>query len=696
VGSPTSGQTTRYTGEEIVIHNTFLIRISSKEVLASTKYWPVDVPLEILIEYINTREDLRSGDSEETKLGELALILGEHKFHGVDLISDVLLLFVTDKGEDESKIFEKAESASKIMRKELAKSGLDSVRERYAQIVEPSVTTRLKIALVGEGGVGKTTTLHLLLGDTPPLQYVPTIALNLETVENIRFGNYSLVLWDFAGQERFRTLWRFYFHGADVIFLVCDSALRNVIISKDILKLIKRDAPKVPVFALANKQDKPNAMKPEVVQKILGIPTYPMVAIDKTRRDEMLRILMTAAAQYVGVALPDLPASELMKFTDAATEDAIAETDALEERREAAEHEVSSEEDEYETIEVVEEVLVDEDGHIIENPEDYEIVEEFIEEVHEEPFEVVETEETIPTSVQTSEVAKSEIEETEEEANVVIPESIGTEEETPTSVQASEVVVDEIEEADEEIDIAFLDTEADIESSTPEVEFSDDHLIYSEIDSIETATQSEDIEQRLNIEEEIPLSEIETTPDETVETSLTEELVPFGEDVVDITIGMKDEKTSIEAEESSSSIDFTDKEIPEEEFLGIEPVLDDEYEGDMKLAKEIIFEALDADDFISAELDNVSNTEIDEALEAFKSDEAVATEGESDAREEIDDALLEELELILGPLDSAVGGAKTRDTDERKEHSDILPMDDESLDELSRLLDFVDSGEDEE
>ncbi|NIW34421.1 GTP-binding protein, partial [Candidatus Bathyarchaeota archaeon] len=103
-----------------------------------------------------------------------------------------------------------------------------------------SVTTRLKIALVGEGGVGKTTTLHLLLGDTPPLQYVPTIALNLETVENIRFGNYSLVLWDFAGQERFRTLWRFYFHGADVIFLVCDSTLRNVIISKDILKLIKR------------------------------------------------------------------------------------------------------------------------------------------------------------------------------------------------------------------------------------------------------------------------------------------------------------------------------------------------------------------------------------------------------------------------------------------------------------------------
>ncbi|MHA2015402.1 MAG: ADP-ribosylation factor-like protein, partial [Candidatus Thorarchaeota archaeon] len=248
--------------------------------------------------------------------------------------------------------------------------------------------------------VGKTTTLHLLLGDKPPTQYVPTIALNLETVENIRFGNYSLVLWDFAGQERFRNLWRFYFHGADVIFLVCDSTLRNVLISKDILKLIRRDAPKVPVFALANKQDLPNAMKPEVVQKILGIPTYPMVAIDKERRDEMLRILMNAAAQYVGVALPDLPTSELLRFSDEAARKA-SELESLRAKPRREEEPVEGEEeeidedfeiDDLETIEIVEEVLIDEDGHIVEEPGEYEIVEEIIEEVEAED----ETEEKAP------------------------------------------------------------------------------------------------------------------------------------------------------------------------------------------------------------------------------------------------------------------------------------------------------------
>ena len=95
-----------------------------------------------------------------------------------------------------------------------------------------------------------------------------------------------------------------------------------------------------------------------------------MVAIDKDRRDEMLRILMTAAAQYVGIALPDLPAADLLKFADAATEDAIAEVDAVEELRAEEEEEVEDEEEEYE------EVFVDEDGKVIEDLDEYEIIEE--------------------------------------------------------------------------------------------------------------------------------------------------------------------------------------------------------------------------------------------------------------------------------------------------------------------------------
>jgi len=555
-----------------VIHNTLLIRISTRKIIASSQYWPVDVAKEVLNEFISTREELRS---EHDEISELPLIIGDHKFLGKDWIEDSVLVFVTDKGEDESNVYEKMDQALKALKKTFKKKGIEGVVENYEKLIEPSVTTRLKIALVGEGGVGKTTTLHLLLGETPPLQYVPTIALNLETVENIRFGNYSLVLWDFAGQERFRTLWRFYFHGADVIFLVSDSTLRNVIISKDILKLIKRDAPKVPVFALANKQDKPTAMKPEVVQKILGIPTYPMVAIDIARRDEMLRILMTAASQYVGVALPDLPASELLKFTEAATEGVLAES---EEDKEAAEEEVEEEDEEYETV--VEEVYVDEDGRVLEDIDEYEIIEE--EEVEE--VEVAETAEEV------------EVAETGDEEEVPI-------EEAPTEHEPVEV------EADEEFEVPTID---------------------------------EDEEEEIEVESPEP-----------------EVLAP----------------------ESST----TDE--------GPEIVVEEDAEA-MQMAKDIIFEALEADDIIVAEIDQVSAEEIDTALEAIGSDEAIPIDNETEDAEKIDEESLMELETILGPLERSVGGMSVVETDDDDDENDShLPINGETLAELDRLLD---SSEDEE
>jgi len=609
-----------------LIHNTFLIRISSKEILASTKYWPVDLPQNVIDEFVSTRENLRL---KHDTVEELALIVSNHKFHAKELIADTLLVFVTDKNEDESSIFEKVDDAKKKLKRVLSKSGLEKVIANYASLIEPSVTIRLKIALVGEGGVGKTTTLHLLLGDTPPLQYVPTIALNLETVENIRFGNYSLVLWDFAGQERFRKLWRFYFHGADVIFLVCDSSLRNVIISKDILKLIKRDAPKVPVFAMANKQDKPNAMKPEVVQKILGIPTYPMVAIDKERRDEMLGILMKAASQYVGVALPDLPASELLKFTDAATVEAIAETDS-------AEAEVLDDDEEYETV--IEEVLVDEDGQVIEDTDDYEIIEEVVEEIFED--------------------------EEEEEAELVA-------EEVKVEEEEAELVEEEVEVEKEEIETVV----------SPEVESSDIHTAHDEIEQIELAA----------LEELSDSTEVSIEKGEPTEFEITPE-------AVDETVADSSGEVSIEVEgdEPISMVSDSDEIFAtSEESPGPAAVIVPN-DVDVKMAKDIIFEALEGDDIISAEIDRVSHEELNGALEAFGSDEALPTEDEADGVEPevIDAESLEELEAILGPLDKAVGGYSAAEGDD-DENKDQLPIDNDSLKELSDLLDFVESNDEE-
>ena len=511
-----------------MIHNTLLVRISTKEVLASTQYWPVEVLEEELLEYLSTREELKTKHS--ANMSEMPLIVGDMKFMADDWLEDALLIFVTDKREDERNIADKLEMAAKSLRRKLKKGGLQAVIDSYEQLVESCVITRLKIALVGEGGTGKTTTLNLLLGETPPLQYVPTIALNLETVENIRFGNYSLVLWDFAGQERFRTLWRFYFHGADVIFLVCDSSLRNVIISRDILKLIRRDAPKVPVFALANKQDLPNAMKPEVVGKILGVPTYPMVAIDEGRRDEMLSILMTAAAQFIGVVLPDMPASELLQFTE------VAEAEAIE---------AYAEEEEYE--EIVEEVFVDEDGMIIEDISDYEVVEDVAESVDmlaeadatADAFELVTESVSAPAVEEVPIVAEPEDGVTTEveseptetpvtfEIDVVTAETAGAIEDSSIDVEILSEELAEAERDEAEIETTpVADEEETITLKIAKDFLSDvldaDDIIAAELDKATIADVDGALEA-LSSDEVIPV-EGENDAPESVELSIVEEL----------------------------------------------------------------------------------------------------------------------------------------------------------------------------
>ncbi len=564
-------------GESRLIISTYLIRTSTGDLLASSSYWPIEVPWEEVEEFLSTRSEIQS--ASENGLTELPLIIDDDKFMGKEVIADVLLVYVTDAGEDDRVIAEKLKDGVSKIRKRIKKEGITSVIDNYEDVIEASVVTKLKIALVGEGGVGKTTTLHLLLGDTPPTQYVPTIALNLETVENIRFGNYSLVLWDFAGQERFRKLWRFYFHGADVIFLVCDSSLRNVIISKDILKLIRRDAPKVPLFAIANKQDKPNVMKPEVVQKILGVPTYPMVAIDKSRRDEMLRILMNAAATYVGVALPDLPTSQLLRFTDQATEEAIAEVDAMARAQEEEELE-----EEFEAIEVVEEVLVDEYGNVIEDADDYEVVEEVIEEI-EDSVEAIffGSEDTIAEADVTSDAA---------------------EELEPVPVEAPEEAV--------EFDVAIEAAEV---------------------------TESEPLD-------------LVVEPTEEPEPATIGAVVP----VKEIT-----EHSSRDAVEAPTELEVVSAE-----------------EGGRKMAIELIFEALEADESVTAEIEKVSLEDLDTALEALSSDEVVLVNGETDTEPELDEESMKELSMILGEIDKLEDGPS--ETDE------LGAVDLEAISEIDAIL----------
>ena len=155
------------------------------------------------------------------------------------------------------------------------------------------------------------------------------------------------------------------------------------------------------------------------------------------------------------------------------------------------------------------------------------------------------------------------------------------------------------------------------------------------------------------------------------------------------TVGVESSAASVEVEVEVDAPAFSDADIPEpagflEEIQAEEPASMTPEENGTEMAKEIIFEALEADDIIAAEIEKVSKEDIDTALEAFACDEVIPRADEPEVAEEIDQESLLELESILGPLDKSVGGSgKTAEEDK-----EYLPIDNDTLAELSRLLDL--------
>lgn len=203
-------------------------------------------------------------------------------------------MFVADKADDPAQMDEKmGQLVDSFMRDyanlALANQPLDGFNEKVDEIA----VTMVKVAILGFAGVGKTTTLHLLRGETLPLVHDPTIGVSIKKLPE-EVENANIVLWDLAGQSRFSILWAKMIANAQVVIIVTDSTLENVLRSKKLVTLVKDEVPDAKIIGIANKQDLPTALTPERVGQILGIPTYELVAIDISYRDRLIQIIRRA------------------------------------------------------------------------------------------------------------------------------------------------------------------------------------------------------------------------------------------------------------------------------------------------------------------------------------------------------------------------------------------------------------------
>ncbi|KAM3723141.1 Ras-related protein [Dirofilaria immitis] len=93
---------------------------------------------------------------------------------------------------------------------------------------EGAAITTLKILIIGESGVGKSSLMLRFVDDTFDPEIAATIGVDFRVTSMIVDNNrVKLAIWDTAGQERFRTLTPSYYRGAQGVICVYDVSNRQ-------------------------------------------------------------------------------------------------------------------------------------------------------------------------------------------------------------------------------------------------------------------------------------------------------------------------------------------------------------------------------------------------------------------------------------------------------------------------------------
>ena len=222
----------------------------------------------------------------------------------IDDSFNLIFLFVSGLGDD----FKDIEPQLKKLKGEFLDFYADTIKNENFEIInevlDPIVDSihrnlKPKISIIGFSGVGKTTTTKLIKSEEIPMEHIPTITGKVATV---KIGKLHFFLWDFAGQEQFDFLWEKFIRGSDAVLLMTDSTLENLEKSRYFFELVNKVVPSARLAIIANKQDLPEAMKVEAIERLMGNKTYSMVAIDPDNRSKMIRIIADLLDMDVGIS----------------------------------------------------------------------------------------------------------------------------------------------------------------------------------------------------------------------------------------------------------------------------------------------------------------------------------------------------------------------------------------------------------
>lgn len=117
---------------------------------------------------------------------------------------------------------------------------------------------QLKLLIIGESNVGKTSILQRFIDNSFEKSFSTTIGIDFRSKTiHVDKQEIELQIWDTAGQERFFSITKSYYRGSDGIFLTFDLTSEDSFkaLPKWISEVKEKLDEKVPIFLLGNKKD---------------------------------------------------------------------------------------------------------------------------------------------------------------------------------------------------------------------------------------------------------------------------------------------------------------------------------------------------------------------------------------------------------------------------------------------------------
>jgi len=155
---------------------------------------------------------------------------------------------------------------------------------------EPGKITRaIKVALVGDGTVGKTCMLMSYVCQAFMEDYIPTMFDNFSAIEEIDGELVNVILWDTAGQEDYETIRTTTCFPNTHVFILCFSVVHPDSfhnIKQKWLEELKKSSPDTPFILVGTKTDMRD--DPEIIAKLAEKNKEPITTkVGKKRAKEI-------------------------------------------------------------------------------------------------------------------------------------------------------------------------------------------------------------------------------------------------------------------------------------------------------------------------------------------------------------------------------------------------------------------------